>query len=205
MNSVRGFAWFLHKLFRTIYEKVVVDKLAIMKLKNWDEKVSGSLILVPTHRSYIDFLILSYVFFGYGIKVPFIAAAEDFLNIVAVHILLRRSGAFFIQRNQKKFRNLYKAIMAEYITKLLADNHYLEFFIEGTRSRVGKMMVPKLGILSIICKNVLEGKIPDAQLLPVTINYEKLLEGASYTYEMMGETKVKESLTRMLKAVDVLK
>jgi glycerol-3-phosphate O-acyltransferase len=67
------------------------------------------------------------------------------------------------------------------------------------------MMTPKYGILSIICRNVLDGKIPDAQLLPVTINYEKLLEGASYTYEMMGESKVKESLTRLIKAVDVLK
>jgi glycerone phosphate O-acyltransferase/fatty acyl-CoA reductase len=75
MSSIRGFAWFLHKIFRAIYEKVVVDKKAIMRLKNWDEKSNGSLILIPTHRSYIDFLILSYVFFGYGIKVPYIAAA----------------------------------------------------------------------------------------------------------------------------------
>lgn len=75
MSSIRGFAWFLHKVFRSIYEKVVVDKKAIMKLKNRDEKVNGPLIIIPTHRSYIDFLIMSYVFFGYGIKVPHIAAA----------------------------------------------------------------------------------------------------------------------------------
>lgn len=53
------------------------------------------------------------------------------------------------------------------------------------------MLEPKCGILSIVSKNVIDGKIPDAQILPVTINYEQLLEGTSYTYEMMGETKVK--------------
>lgn len=65
--------------------------------------------------------------------------------------------------------------MEEYITKTLADSHYLEFFIEGTRCRVGKMLPPKFGILSIVAKNVIEGKIADAQILPVTLNYEKVL------------------------------
>ena len=105
----------------------------------------------------------------------------------------------------KKNRILYKAIMTEYISKLLGENHYLEFFIEGTRSRVGKMLSPKYGILSIVAKNVLDGKIPDAQILPVTLNYEKVLEGDSFTYEMMGQSKVKESLKRVLKAADILK
>jgi glycerol-3-phosphate O-acyltransferase len=122
-----------------------------------------------------------------------------------VHVLLRKSGAFFIKRNQQKNKELYKAIMNEYISKLLAEKHYLEFFVEGTRSRVGKMLGPKFGILSIVAKNVLEGKIPDALVLPVTINYEKVLEGESFTYEMMGQSKVKESLQRLLKAADVLK
>jgi glycerol-3-phosphate O-acyltransferase len=62
---------------------------------------------------------MSYVFFGYGLKVPHIAAAEDFLNMAVVHILLRKSGAFFIKRDQKKYRDLYKAVMNEYISKLL--------------------------------------------------------------------------------------
>jgi glycerone phosphate O-acyltransferase/fatty acyl-CoA reductase len=54
---------------------------------------------------------MSYVFFGYNLQCPHIAAAEDFLNMAVVHILLRKSGAFFIKRNQKKYRELYKAIM----------------------------------------------------------------------------------------------
>jgi glycerol-3-phosphate O-acyltransferase len=67
------------------------------------------------------------------------------------------------------------------------------------------MLPPKFGVLSIVAKNVLDGRIPDAQILPITLNYEKVLEGQSFTYEMMGESKVKESLTRLIKAVDTLK
>ena len=103
MKSIRVFAWFLHKVFRTIYEKVVIDKSSMNILRNRDDS-QGPLIIVPTHRSYIDFLIMSYVFFGYGVTVPHIAAAEDFLNMAVIHILLRKSGAFFIKRNQKKNR-----------------------------------------------------------------------------------------------------
>lgn len=205
MNSIRLFAWFLHKVFKTIYEKVVVDTQALLKLRNLNEKELGPLIVIPTHRSYVDFLIMGYVFFGYQVKLPHIAAAEDFLNMALVHILLRKSGAFFIKRNQQKHRILYKAILDEYISKILGDSHYLEFFIEGTRCRVGKMLPPKFGVLSIVAKNVLDGRIPDAQILPITLNYEKVLEGQSFTYEMMGESKVKESLTRLIKAVDTLK
>lgn len=205
MNSIRLFAWFLHKVFKTIYEKVVVDTQALLKLRNHNEKELGPLIVIPTHRSYVDFLIMGYVFFGYQVKLPHIAAAEDFLNMALVHILLRKSGAFFIKRNQQKHRILYKAILDEYISKILGDSHYLEFFIEGTRCRVGKMLLPKFGVLSIVAKNVLDGRIPDAQILPITLNYEKVLEGQSFTYEMMGESKVKESLTRLIKAVDTLK
>ena len=82
-----------------------------MKYRNHNEKENGPLIIIPTHRSYVDFLIMGYVFFGFGIKLPHIAAAEDFLNMAVVHILLRQSGAFFIKRNQQKNKQLYKAIM----------------------------------------------------------------------------------------------
>jgi|688.fasta_scaffold1027353_1 glycerol-3-phosphate O-acyltransferase len=67
------------------------------------------------------------------------------------------------------------------------------------------MLSPKFGMLSLVANNVAEGKVVDAHILPVTINYERVLEGNSFTYEMMGEAKVKESLSRLLKAVDVLK
>jgi glycerol-3-phosphate O-acyltransferase len=125
--------------------------------------------------------------------------------MAVVHVLMRRSGAFFIKRSQQKYKDIYRAILNEYLAKLMLGNHYLEFFIEGTRSRTGKMLPPKLGVLSALSRHVKEGRVRDAFILPVTINYEKILEGNSFTYEMMGEAKVKESLSRVIKAVDVFK
>ena len=174
MRSIRMFGWFLHKLFSNIYEKVVVNKSDIAKIQNYNEN-NGPIVIIPTHRSYVDFLIMSYVFFGYGIKCPHVAAAEDFLNMAVVNVLMRRSGAFFIKRNQKKYKDLYKAILNEYLSKLMLGNHFIEFFVEGTRSRTGKMLPPKYGILSIMGRNVQEGRVPDVKILPVTINYEKIL------------------------------
>jgi glycerol-3-phosphate O-acyltransferase len=81
----------------------------------------------------------------------------------------------------------------------------LEFFVEGTRSRSGKMLHPKHGIMGIICDSVLEGRIPDAKLVPITLNYEKVLEGDTFPYELLGEEKIKESLPRLVKAIKTLK
>ena len=84
--------------------------------------------------------------------------------------------------------------------RLLIDDCYLEFFVEGTRSRTGKIMAPKSGLLGIVVDSVLENKIPDATIIPITINYEKVLEADTYPLELLGENKVKESLLRVLKA-----
>lgn len=81
---------------------------------------------------------------------------------------------------------------------------YLEFFIEGTRSRTGKTLNPKFGLLSIVSDAVFDKKITDATILPITINYEKVLEADTYPYELLGEEKVKESLLRVIKAIKIL-
>jgi glycerol-3-phosphate O-acyltransferase len=87
---------------------------------------------------------------------------------------------------------------------LLQDDCYLEFFVEGTRSRTGKVMNPKFGLLGIVVDTVIEKKIPDATLIPMTINYEKVLEADTYPLELLGENKVKESLLRVLKAGKIM-
>jgi glycerone phosphate O-acyltransferase/fatty acyl-CoA reductase len=84
------------------------------------------------------------------------------------------------------------------------DECYLEFFVEGTRSRTGKIMAPKFGLLGIVVDTVAENKIPDATIIPITINYEKVLEADTYPLELLGENKVRESLLRVLKATALL-
>jgi glycerone phosphate O-acyltransferase/fatty acyl-CoA reductase len=104
--------WFLHKFFGTIYEREVIDKAALTKIQAHSELTEGPLIIIPTHRSYIDFLIMSYVLFGNKIKCPQIAAAEDFLNMAVIHIILRRSGHSSL-REIKKYRQLRVSIFPD--------------------------------------------------------------------------------------------
>lgn len=203
MPMVRLLGWGLRKIWRIIYEKIVVDVNSLNQLKKLISQKNGSLVIVPTHRSYIDFLIVSYVFFSYGIQVPYIAAGEDFLKISLVNHLLRMTGAFFIKR---RISNdvLYQALLTEYIQQLIKDNQFLEFFIEGTRSRSGKILTPKFGLLSMCTSTYFDGNVSDISFVPVTINYERVLEGETFPLELLGEQKVKESLSRILKAAKIL-
>mmetsp|Transcript_5722 Transcript_5722/g.4891 ORF Transcript_5722/g.4891 Transcript_5722/m.4891 type:complete len:306 (+) Transcript_5722:1266-2183(+) len=149
----------VHFALKRIYEKIVVDEKALEKIKNYDQKKNGPLIFMPTHRSYLDFILVSYIFYSYSIKCPHIVAAEDFLNMVLVHHLLRGSGALFIRRKKVEYMEIYWAVLYEYIQYLLLDEGWLEFFVEGTRSRYGKTLAPKVGILSIVTDLVFDNKL----------------------------------------------
>ena len=99
---------------------------------------------------------------------------------------------------------LYKAIFVEYMQSLMMNECYLEFFVEGNRSRTGKIMAPKFGLLGIIVDTVAEKKIPDATLIPMSINYENVMEADTYPLELLGESKVRESFIRLIEAAKVM-
>lgn len=200
---VRMFAWFLRKLWKMIYEKVVVNQNHLQELAKFIKGHSGPVVILPSHRSYIDFLIVSYLFFAFGIPVPYIAAADDFLQIRLINKLFRLSGAFFIKRG-KTGDQLYTAILTEYMQQLLKDQQLVEFFIEGTRSRSGKTLPPKHGLISMCTDAYFKGSVQDIHFLPITINYERVLEGETFPLELLGEEKVRESLSRILNAVKIL-
>lgn len=204
MPIIRFMAWAMNKILKSIYEKVVVDETSLAKFKNYDQKQNGPIVLLPTHRSYMDFLLVSYIFFAYGLKAPHIAAAEDFLSVKVIHRLLRASGAFFIRRKEVEHMDLYRALLYEYVQRLLLDESWLEFFVEGTRSRAGKMLPPKFGLMNIVTDTYFDYKLPDVQFVPITLNYEKVVEGDTFPYELLGEQKVKESLLRVVRAASML-
>jgi glycerol-3-phosphate O-acyltransferase len=141
-NVVSAMGWFFRKVWRRVYEGVFVARQYVSEVT--DAAKTGPVIYLPTHRSYIDFLLVSYVAFLLQLPIPFIAAGEDFLGILAVRWLFRKSGAFFMRRSFAQDK-LYSAIMQKYVELLLADGQSLEFYIEGTRSRSGKFLQPKLG------------------------------------------------------------
>ena len=103
------------------------------------------MVLLPSHRSYLDFILVTYVFFAFNLRIPVIAAGQDFTGMAGISSFLRRSGAFFMRRTFGSDL-LYWAVFSEYVQQHLKVGYSpVEFFIEGTRSRTSKSMHPKLG------------------------------------------------------------
>ena len=145
------------------------------------------IVLIPTHRSYIDFLIVSYIFFLYQLKLPYIISDEALMNAYLIPFLIKSSGAFFFRPAKFERSNIYKAIFNEYMQRLLVKGNNLEFFIEGSRSRTGKTQTPRAEILDILIETVEKSMVSDLCLVPLTINYEKVLEGDTFPTELLGE------------------
>jgi glycerone phosphate O-acyltransferase/fatty acyl-CoA reductase len=192
----------MKKTFISIYEKIVVNEQVLQRVRRLCDTRKGPIMFCPTHRSYIDFLLVSVVLYYYKMEVPHICSGEDFLNIMIVNNLLRGSGAFFMRRTFKG-DDLYKAIFQEYVTRLAMDSINLEFFIEGTRSRTNKILSPKYGFLNILTKAYYKKKVEELTFVPVTINYTRTLEGETFPIELTGQDKVKESLGRLVKALEI--
>jgi len=155
IGAIKLFSIGLTWLFNHIYDGVSIDREGLNRLKIMSQK--GPLILIPSHKSHIDYLILSYLLWHNNMPCPLIAAGKN-LSFWPLGPIFRGGGAFFIRRTFKG-QLLYSRVFSAYINKLLEEGFNLEFFIEGGRSRTGKMILPKLGLLSII-------------ILWVTLKYE---------------------------------
>ncbi len=160
------------------------------------------IIYTPCHRSHIDYLILSYSLYEKGIVPPHIAAGIN-LNLPLVGRVLRGSGAFFLRRSFNSV--LYSTIFSEYLSSLIAHGVSIEYFIEGTRSRTGRLLHPKAGMLAMTVRSYLNERSKPLVFLPSSLNYEKLMEGASYKNELGGKGKNKESIGGLFKTLKLLK
>ena len=204
-NNTRFFALTLQKAFSKMYDRISINEDQLSRVKELVNGSDGPVVLLPTHRSYIDFLLLSYVMFSYHMKVPFVAAGEDFQKIPGINSFLRKSGAFFMKRKfDPKTDPLYVAVFKAYMQSILTSHGVLEFFIEGTRSRSGKTLKNKNGLLSFALDLFFDKKVPNIHLVPVSISYEHVLEDDSFFKELLGSSKTPESLSRIAKAASVV-
>ncbi len=199
---IRTMAYFFRKIYKNLYDAIIVDELGLKRLRDARSKVAGKLVpllVIPTHRSYIDFLMLSFLFFSYEMPMPQIAAGDDFLDMAGVNWIFRHSGAFFLKRS---FRSdlLYRSIFEEYVQQLLIGGHTLEFFIEGTRSRTGKNLPPKVGLLNMATEPFFQGKVDDMHILPVAIGYEKMVEEDNHARQLTGEPRGSFSTKKLVAA-----
>ncbi|XP_025235435.1 dihydroxyacetone phosphate acyltransferase isoform X1 [Theropithecus gelada] len=202
LGAIRFFAFTLSKIFKQIFSKVCVNEEGIQKLQRAIQE--HPVVLLPSHRSYIDFLMLSFILYNYDLPVPVIAAGMDFLGMKMVGELLRMSGAFFMRRTFGG-NKLYWAVFSEYVKTMLRNGYApVEFFLEGTRSRSAKTLTPKFGLLNIVMEPFFKREVFDTYLVPISISYDKILEETLYVYELLGVPKPKESTTGLLKARRIL-
>lgn len=163
----------------------------------------NTVIIVPMHRSHLDYIILSSTLYQSRINPPVVAAGVN-LSFWPVGFFIRSLGAYFVKRNARHDR-LHALLLRRYVTYLVKRGHLQEFFIEGGRSRSGKMRPPKVGILSIIADAFLKGVRRDILFVPVSITYENVIEEKAFGDENTGQTKKKENFLALLKARSIFK
>ena len=201
-SYLKAFAKVFTWIVDNIYNGLDVDMNSLKKVKEWARK--GPIVYVPCHKSHMDYMILSYILYQNWMGVPFIAAGAN-LSFFPLGILFRKSGAFFLKRTFKG-NELYSRTFAAYLRTLLSEKIPIEFFIEGTRSRSGKLALPKLGLLSMLVDAWKQGTTKkDIIFVPVYIGYDLVVEEDAYAMEMKGGKKENENISQLIKASRILK
>jgi glycerol-3-phosphate O-acyltransferase len=205
-NAVRALDALIDQTVARMYTGFEIDEPGLDRVRQAAK--DGTLVLLPSHKSHVDYIILSRVFHRANMPIPLVAAGDN-LSFFPLGPVLRRAGAFFIRRSFKGDR-LYGAVVDAYMRRLLKDGWPLEFFLEGGRSRTGKLLPPKLGLLSIVVDAVLgaEAQGPGESagrkvwFCPISIGYERLVEEKSYVHELSGGEKQKEDVGGLFRAAE---
>jgi len=193
----------LRRSLRLLWYRIF-NGLEIQGLNELKSQVSGKqIIYMPCHRSHLDYLLLSYVLDEAYMILPHILAGSN-LNMAGVGRMLKGGGAVFMRRS---FRNdpLYATAFITYLHYLLDYEIPIEVFIEGGRSRTGKNLPPKIGILTILIEYLMQNPEKDMMLAPVSFTYERIPEETAYIKELNGAEKQQENLLELLNAYKVLK
>jgi glycerol-3-phosphate O-acyltransferase len=198
-TTIRLVEGFLRWLWTRIYDGVELGHIERLHEVARDKEV----IYVPCHRSHFDYLLLGYTLFQEGVHTPHIAAGIN-LNIPIIGPILRRGGAFFLRRSFKGNR-LYAAVFDAYLDLILQRGHSIEYFVEGTRSRTGRLLQPKGGMLVMTVNSYVKNPKRPIVFVPIYFGYEKLIEGGSFISELGGAEKKKETLFGLVRSIKSLR
>lgn len=191
----RAFTWLWNRLY---------DGVDVRHIESLRTIAAGSeLVYVPCHRSHIDYMLLAYVIYRQGLAPPHIAAGIN-LNLPIVGHVLRRGGAFFIRRSFHG-NALYSAVFRSYFRLILARGFPVKYFIEGTRSRTGRLLPAKLGLLTMTMQAYLADRTRPIVFVPVYFGYEKLIEGQTFIGELGGARRERETLLGFLRSLKSLR
>lgn len=193
-SAIKLFHILLNWLWRRIY-----DGVDVRNIKKLEEATMGnSVVYVPCHRSHIDYLLMSFVLYEQGLVPPHIAAGIN-LNLPIVGKFLRSSGAFFMRRSFKG-NPLYSAVFNEYLHANFVRGVPVEYFVEGGRSRTGRMLKAKQGMLHMTAHSYFRNHDKPMVFVPIYIGYEKLIESKTYVRELSGAKKNRESVFGLIKS-----
>jgi glycerol-3-phosphate O-acyltransferase len=187
-----GLAGVLRRLWAKIYVEVKVENVERVR----EIPANAEIVYVPCHRSHFDYLILNSVIFENRLVNPHIAAGIN-LNFWPVGSLLRRVGAFYIRRSFNNNR-LYAAAFSEYVAFLLQKGYPLQFFLEGGRSRTGKLLQPKTGVLAMVVNSYIKNHERPIFFVPVYMGYDRVFEVGTYRKELTGAKKKSESVGQLV-------
>ncbi|CAJ1077128.1 dihydroxyacetone phosphate acyltransferase [Xyrichtys novacula] len=202
LGFIRLMGYPLSKVSKKLFRSIFVNMEGLNRLQQAVQE--NPVILMPNHRSYFDFLVISYIMFTYDIPVPVIAAGIPLAGMKLVGRILRRSGAFFIRRAIGSDK-LYWAVLSEYVKTIVRRGFApMEFYVEGLRSRTLKSLTPKLGMMNMVLEPFFKGEVFDITLVPISLSYDRVLEESLLAHELLGAPKPKESTTGLLKATKVL-
>ncbi|KAG2164577.1 hypothetical protein VTO58DRAFT_103100 [Aureobasidium pullulans] len=203
---IRGAYYFATQLLTRAYHQGIhvssEEVLRLRKVAKEAERKKQSIIFLPCHRSHVDYVSLQLICYRLGLALPIVVAGDN-LNFPVVGPFLQHAGAMWIRRSFGDDA-LYTTLVQAYLDTLLQEGHNFECFVEGGRSRTGKLLQPKFGILSFLLESVLSGQVEDAIICPVSTQYDKVIEVDSYISELLGQPKPKESLGNFLSSSSVL-
>jgi glycerol-3-phosphate O-acyltransferase len=189
----------LAKLWNRLYDGVEFEHLDTLQ----QVAQGNEIVYVPCHRSHMDYLLLSYAIYQHGYAVPHIAAGLN-LNLPIVGRFLRKGGAFFLRRSLRGSA-LYTVVFMKYLATMMARGHSIEYFIEGGRSRTGRLRPPMGGMLAMTVRSYLREPRRPVVFIPVYFGYERVVEGSTYVDELSGRPKEKESVYGLLRVVGKLR
>jgi glycerol-3-phosphate O-acyltransferase len=197
--TVRVVERFLGWVWNRIYDGIELQHIDKLHEVARDHEI----VYVPCHRSHFDYLLLSYIVYQQGLSLPHVAAGVN-LNMPLVGAILRRGGAFYLRRSFKGNR-LYASVFNAYLRQILVRGHSIEYFVEGTRSRTGRLLTPKAGMLAMTVNSYIHNHGLPVVFIPVYFGYEKLIEGGSFISELGGAEKKKESLFGLIRSIRSLR
>lgn len=189
--AVRLFAALGRFIYRRGYHKhPIYDLDEVDRVRSESHK--RSVVFLVTHKTYLDFFVLFDFLYRQGISTPFIFGGLN-MNFAGFGTLARRAGGIFIRRSFKDDA-VYKAVLKRYIGSLIEEGSCFMWAIEGTRSRTGKLLVPKLGLLNYVGKVSQDLGEEAISYIPVSVVYDQIPDVVDMAAQEAGAQKKPENL-----------